>query len=82
MQVVKIIATVLLVMAEIFLIAVVLLQSGKSAGLSGAIGGGDNTDTFFGKNKGKTLEGKLERWTKISAIAFLVLAIAIALLNK
>lgn len=80
MDLLKIIATAFLVIFEIFLIAVVLLQSGRSAGLSGAIGGA--SETFFGKNKAKSMEGKLELWTKISAGAFIVLAIVLSMFLK
>ena len=54
--------TVLVVIASLVLIAVVMLQSGKSAGLSGAIAGG--MDTFLSKNKAKSWDAKLARWTK------------------
>jgi preprotein translocase subunit SecG len=80
MDLLKIIAIAFLVIFEIFLIAVVLLQSGRSAGLSGAIGGA--SETFFGKNKAKSMEGKLELWTKISAGAFIVLAIVLSMFLK
>ena len=63
----------ILLAASIFLIIVVLLQESKSAGLSGAISGG--ADTFFGKNKGRTIEAKLEKMTKFVAVLFFVLAI-------
>ncbi len=62
-----------LIVLSIFLIIVVLLQESKSAGLSGAIAGG--ADTFFGKNKGRTMEAKLEKATKIVAIIFFVLTL-------
>jgi len=77
--VLRVIATVLLVLFELFLIAVVLLQSGKSAGISGAIAGG--AETFFGKNKAKSYEGKLHTMTKISAICFIVLSILLSILK-
>ena len=64
----------LLIAASLFLIIVVLLQESKSAGLSGAISGG--ADTFFGKNKGRTIEAKLAKMTKVVATLFFVLAIA------
>ncbi len=54
-----------------------MLQSGKSAGLSGAIAGG--ADTFLSKNKAKTLDAKLSKMTKWVAIAFMVLALLISL---
>jgi preprotein translocase subunit SecG len=75
----KIILTIVLVISELFLIAVVLLQSGKSAGLSGSISGG--AETFFGKNKAKSFEGKLEFLTKVSAAAFFIIAVLMAVLQ-
>lgn len=74
----KITATILLVLFEIFLIVVVLLQSGKSAGLSASLGGG--TETFFGKNKGRSLEGRLQKLTTISAVGFIIVSILLAIL--
>ena len=71
--------TVIQVLCGLFLIAVVLLQSGKSAGLSGAIAGG--ADTFLSKNKAKTWDAKLAKATKWVAIAFLVLSLVLALLS-
>ncbi len=62
-----------LIVLALFLIVVVLLQESKSAGLSGAIAGG--ADTFFGKNKGRTMEAKLAKATKIVAVVFLVLTL-------
>ena len=62
----------------LFLIAVVLLQSGKSAGLSGAIAGG--ADTFLSKNKAKTVDAKLAKWTKWVAIAFMLLTLSLSLI--
>ncbi|SFQ01126.1 preprotein translocase subunit SecG [Caldicoprobacter faecalis] len=79
MAVVKGILTALLVIVELFLIAVVLLQSGRKAGLSGAIAGG--AETFFGKNKARSFEGKLHRLTKISAVLFIVIAMVLAILE-
>ena len=69
--------TVIHVILCIVLIAVVLLQSGKTAGLSGSIGGG--AETFFGKNKARTLDGMLEKATAVVAILFVVTSIVLAL---
>lgn len=66
-----------LIILAIFLIIVVLLQESRSAGLSGAISGG--ADTFFGKSKGRTMEQKLVKLTKISAIAFFVLTLGVTI---
>ncbi|MDD6463832.1 MAG: preprotein translocase subunit SecG [Clostridiaceae bacterium] len=66
-----------LIILAIFLIIVVLLQESRSAGLSGAISGG--ADTFFGKSKGRTMEQKLVKLTKISAIAFFILTLGVTI---
>ena len=63
---------------SLILIAVVLLQSGKAQGLSGAIAGG--SETFFGKNKGRTIDAILSKWTSVVAIAFLATSIALFLM--
>ena len=72
------IVTVVLVVCALVLIATVLLQPGESNGL-GAIAGG--AETFFGKNKAKTMEGKLALATKVSAAAFIVCALVIAVIG-
>ena len=74
----KLVLTVVDVIAAVFLTAVIMLQSGKSAGLSGAIAGG--ADTFLSKNKAKSWDAKLARWTKWVAIAFIVLSMVICLM--
>ena len=70
--------TVVLVITALVLIVTVLLQPGESNGL-GAIAGG--AETFFGKNKAKTMEGKLALATKVSAAAFIVCALVIAMIG-
>jgi preprotein translocase subunit SecG len=72
MEILRIVLTVIFVINCIALTVIVLLQEGKSAGL-GAIGGG-STDTFWSKNKGRSMEGALEKSTKFLAILFIVLA--------
>ncbi|PXV85623.1 preprotein translocase subunit SecG [Lachnotalea glycerini] len=72
MDILRIVLTIIFVINCIVLTIIVLMQEGKSAGL-GAIGGG-STDTFWSKNKGRSMEGALEKSTKFSAILFLVLA--------
>ncbi len=72
MAVLSVIVHILLILIAIVLIAAVLLQQGNSAGL-GAISGG--AETFLGKNKAKSYEGKLALITKASAAAFVVLSI-------
>lgn len=70
------IAMTLLVIISIALIVVVLLQSGKSAGLSGAISGG--AEQLFGKQKVRGVDAVLHRLTIILAVLFFVIAIAVA----
>ena len=70
----EIVFGVVIIVLAIVLVALVLLQEGNSQGLSGAIAGG--ADTFFGKNKGRTLEAKLVKFTKIVGIGFFVIALA------
>ncbi len=65
--------TILFVLVCIVLSVVVLLQEGKS-GL-GSLAGGNSSDTFWGKNKGRSAEGKLALFTKILAVVFMLLAI-------
>ena len=55
---------------------IVLMQEGKSAGL-GAISGA--AETYWGKNKGRSMEGKLEKYTKLSAVLIFVLALVLNL---
>lgn len=64
----------ILIILSIIIIAVVLLQEGRSQNLSGAIAGG--TDTFLGKTKGRTIEAKLEKLTKWLIVAFFVIVLA------
>ncbi len=67
--------TILQLLTCLFLIAVVLLQSGKRSGLSGAIAGG--AETFLSKNKARSLDAKLAKATKWVAAAFAVLTIVL-----
>jgi preprotein translocase subunit SecG len=66
----------LLVIVSIGLILVVLLQSGKSAGLSGAISGG--AEQLFGKQKARGLDLILHRITVVLAVLFIILAVLVA----
>ena len=75
MQALTIIITILQLLSGLAVTAIVLMQSGKSAGLSGAISGG--ADTFFSKNKARSIDAFLAKWTKIIAIGFFVLVIVI-----
>jgi len=80
MSALQIIFGILQIIVCVGLIAVIILQQGKSAGLSGAIAGG--AETFFGKNKARTMEAKLEKGTTGLAIAFVVLTVVLNILAK
>ena len=71
----KIAIMVLLILASLVLICSILLQSGKEAGMSGSIAGG--AESIWGKNKGRSLEGKLEKATTISAIVFVIASLVL-----
>ena len=73
----KMILSVIFVLICVALTVIVLLQEGKSAGL-GSISG--MADTYWGRNKGRSMEGNLEKFTTFAAIAFMVLAIVLNLL--
>ena len=73
------ILTVLQVLCGLAVIAVVMLQSGKSAGLSGAIAGG--ADTFLSKNKAKSVDAKLAKMTKWVAILWVVLTLVLCIVH-
>lgn len=64
---------IVLILAAIFLVVAVLMQSGKSHNLSGTIAGG--AETFFGKSKASTMDKKLSKLTTIVAIVFVVLVL-------
>ena len=78
MEVLKTIVTILEVIASVLLIVVVLVQSGKEAGLSGAIAG--NSDSYMSKSKSGGLDKKLATATKWVALAWVVLTLALSLL--
>ena len=71
MAVLKIILTVIFIIISIALTVIILMQEGKSAGL-GAIAGA--ADTYWGKNKGRSIEGRLVTGTKILVVLFIVIA--------
>lgn len=64
---------IVLILAALFLVVAVLMQSGKSHNLSGTIAGG--AETFFGKSKASTMDKKLSKLTTIVAIVFVVLVL-------
>ena len=81
MDILRIVLTIIFVIDCIALAAIILLQEGKSAGL-GTVSG--VADTYWGQNKGRSMEGALVKSTKFLAILFMVLAVVLNMgfLNK
>ena len=75
-MVLRTILTVVFIIICVALSLIVLLQEGKSAGL-GAVAGA--AESYWGKNKGRSMEGNLVKITKILAVLFLVLAVGLNL---
>lgn len=63
------------VVISVVLVAIVLMQHGKQQGLSGAIAGG--AETFFGKNKGRTIDAMLKKFTAVFAVLFIISSIVL-----
>ena len=78
MEIVKIVLTVLECVASLVLIAAVLMQSGKEAGLSGALTG--NTDTYLSKNQNSGLDKMLASSTKWIALVWILLTLSLSLI--
>ena len=76
MTIVKYVLMVLFVLVCIIATVLVLMQEGRSQGL-GAIAGA--AETYWGKNKGRSMEGNLVKWTKILTVVFFLLAIVLNL---
>ena len=76
MDILKIILTIIFVIDCIALSAIILLQEGKSAGLVTISGA---ADTYWGQNKGRSMEGALVKSTKFLAVLFIVLALVLNL---
>jgi preprotein translocase subunit SecG len=72
--VLKTILEIVFIILSVVITVVILMQEGKSAGL-GAISGA--ADTYWGKNKGRSMEGVLVKLTRIAVILFLLLAVVL-----
>ena len=79
MDILKIVLYIIFVIDCIALSAIILLQEGKSAGL-GTIGG--MADTYWGQNKGRSMEGALEHFTRYGAIVFMIITLILNILLK
>jgi len=81
MEIIKYIAIFVYIVVCLAIIVLTFLQSKQAAGASGTIVGGESSEggNFYEKNKGRTKEGKMRRWTIILCIVFAVLTIALGL---
>ena len=75
LTVIRTILTIIYIIICVALVVVVLMQEGKSAGLTGAITG--VADTYWGKNKGRSMEGALAKATTVLAVLFIIISIAL-----
>lgn len=79
MEILNIILTIIYIIVCVILTVLTVLQSKEDAGLSSTITG-SSTSNFFEKNKGRTKEGKMKKWTIILAIAWALLSIGLSII--
>lgn len=77
-ETIRLVLTVIQVLISLILILSVIFQSGKQAGMSGTVDGA--ADTFFGKNKGRSIDEKLAKVTTLVAVCFIVLTFVLTIL--
>lgn len=80
MEIVKTILTIVYMMVCLSIIVLTFLQKKGQAGLSGAIAGSSSSDNFYEKNKGRTKEGALKKWTIIMGTVFALLTVGLGIL--
>lgn len=76
METLRIILTIIFIIDCVAMVAVIMMQQGKDRGL-GAIAGMSSGDTYWGRNKGRSREGRLERLTRVMVIVFVGLAVVL-----
>lgn len=76
--VLKIIISVVIALCALFMIIAIVAQKGNTNGISGITG---NSDTFYNRNKGASLQGKIKKWTVIDAIVLFALCVVFLILN-
>ena len=81
MSTIFIIISIIFSLVCIALLTVILMQKKRSAGMSGAISGVGGSGTYWDKNKGRSLDGMLEKYTKIGGVAFFVLALLLGFIR-
>ena len=81
MSVIHVILSIIYVILGVAISVVILMQEGKSNGLGSAIGG-ISADSYWSKNRGRSMEGALEHFTRYWAIAFMLITIALNVILK
>ena len=71
----EIVGGILLILSGILIIALVMSQQGRQMGMNAI--NGSSSESYFGKNRGRTLDAILERWTKVAAIVFFILTVVV-----
>ena len=80
MEIIKIIVTIIYILICLSIIVLTFMQKKGQPGLSGAIAGSSSTENFYDKNKGRTKEGSLRKWTIRMGIAFAILTIMLGII--
>ena len=80
MNIIKTILTIIYVINCLVLIVIALMQSKDDEGMSSTIVGGSSSSSFYEKNKGRTKEGMLKKWTIILGLSFVLLTIILGIL--
>ncbi len=80
MTILRTLLIIIFLVAALAVTVIVLMQEGKSVGLGSMAGGASSGDSYWAKNKKHSLEGKFERWTKITAVIFVLSAFLIMLI--
>lgn len=77
--IIKLVLVILVLICSAFMIVAVMMQDGNTNGMTGITG--DSSDTFYNRNKGQSMQGKIKKLTVINAILILVFCIAYLVLN-
>ena len=81
MSAIQVILSIIYVILGVAISIVILMQEGKSNGLGSAIGG-ISTDSYWSKNRGRSMEGALEHFTRYGAIVFMIITIILNILLR
>ena len=77
--IIKLVLVILILLCSIFMIVSVMLQDGNTNGMTGITG--DSSDTFYNRNRGQSMQGKIKKLTVINAVLIMVFCLAFLVLN-